>query len=55
MLDGDWSSDVCSSDLWDAMQKDKHRPWDGKKGKHEGKETPEKEGAGEPAPTDKAE
>lgn len=40
---------------WDAMQKDKHRPWDGKKGKHEGKETPEKEGAGEPAPTDKAE
>lgn len=40
---------------WDAMQKDKHRPWDGKKDRHGGKDKAEKEGAGEPAPSDKAE
>ncbi|MCC7036094.1 MAG: hypothetical protein IT560_02190 [Alphaproteobacteria bacterium] len=40
---------------WDAMQKDKHRPWDGKKGKHGGKDKAENDGAGEPAPSDKAE
>jgi Spy/CpxP family protein refolding chaperone len=40
---------------WDAMKKDKHRPWDGKKGKHDGQDKPEKEEAGEPAASDKAE
>lgn len=40
---------------WDAMQKNKHRPWDGKRGDKHGKDKTEKEGAGEPAASDKAE